>query len=197
MTEQPTPDHQVNGHDAEPAAGMPRWVPVLIGLVLAGIAALAVYTGLRYRETDTLTEHVAPRRDRTNVAAPPGEPGAGASLVMHGDEGETTPAAGAPVVGESRTVISGGRGGVTSTVRLWARRGMIVDVQPPDATVHVNGVLIGPARQFDTMDEVYDFAAPGSYNIRIVAPSGAEKTFVVTAADEAKDDVATIAAKLQ
>jgi hypothetical protein len=197
MTEQPTPEPPVT-EGGEPGAGMPRWVPVLIGLVLVSIAALAVYTGLRYRESDTLTRHVTPQRDRTHVPAPPGEPGAGASLVMHGREGEdTTPAAGEPVEGESRAVISGGPGGVSATVRMWARRGMILSVEPPDAMVHVNGMLIGQARQFDTADEVYDFAAPGSYTVRVVAPSGAEKTFVVTAADEAQDDVATIAVKLK
>ena len=31
------------------------------------------------------------------TAAPPGEPGAGASLVMHGSEGDNTPAAKPPV----------------------------------------------------------------------------------------------------
>lgn len=197
MTEQPTPE-QPAGEGSDSGAGMPRWVPVLIGVVLVTIAALAVYTGLRYRETGTLTSHVAPQRDRTNAPAPPGEPGAGASLVMHGREGEdTTPAAGAPVEGDSRAVISGGPGGVSATVRMWARRGMILNVDPPDSMVHVNGMLIGQAKQFDTADEVYDFAAPGSYTVRVIAPSGAEKTFVVTAADEAKDDVATIAVKLK
>jgi len=51
-------------------------------------------------------------------------------------------------------------------------------------------------RQFNTMDEVYDFAEPGSYTVRIVAPGGAEKTFVVTAAEDAKQDVARISAKM-
>ena len=40
---------------------MPRWVPVLIGVILVVMAGLAVYTGLRYRDDDTLTEHVRPR----------------------------------------------------------------------------------------------------------------------------------------
>lgn len=196
MTEQQTPDPELNEVETE-GGGMPRWVPVLIGLVLVGLAALAVYTGLRYREGDTLTKYVEPRHDRSNVAAPPGEPGAGESLVVHGEDGANAPAAGAPVEGRSRAVIEGGREGVSSTVRMWARRGMVLEAQPSDAMVYVNGVLIGQANQFDTMDEVYDFAAPGSYNVRIVSPSGAEKTFVVTAADEAKDDVAAISVKLK
>jgi len=92
-------------------------------------------------------------------------------------------------------VISGGPGGVQTTVRMWARRGMVLNVIPEDAMVYVNDLLIGQVRQFNTMDEVYDFAAPGSYTIRIVAPSG-EKTFVVTAAEDAKQEVARISTKL-
>jgi hypothetical protein len=45
------------------------------------------------------------------------------------------------------------------------------------------------------MDEVYDFAEPGSYNIKLVSPGGAEKSFVITAADDAKQDIARISWK--
>lgn len=197
MTERPSPEGDLNEPAGPPVAGMPRWVPVLIGVLLVTLAGLAVYTGLRFRDTRTITDHVAPQRERGSVDAPPGEPGAGESLVVHGDDRETTPAAGEPVEGSSRAVITGGRAGVTSTVRMWARRGMILGVEPPDSMVYVNDVLIGQARQFDTVDEIYDFAQPGSYKVTIVAPAGATKTFVVTAADEAKDDIATIAVKLQ
>jgi hypothetical protein len=180
----------------EPASpGMPRWVPVLIGGLLVALAALAVFTGLRYRDSNTMTEHVPLRRERPTASAPPGEPGAGASRVMHG-EADVAPNANAPVTGQARAVITGGPGGVQSVVRIWARRGMVLDVTPADAMVYVNGMLIGHANQFDTTDEIYDFAEPGSYTVRILAPSGAEKTFIVTAANEAEQDVARIEAEL-
>ncbi len=176
---------------------MPRWVPVLIGAILAIIAGLAVYTGLRDRDDGTLTEHVQPRRDRGMTAAPPGEPGAGASLVMHGSEGDSTPDAKPPVEGEARAVIRGGPAGVETTVRIWARRGMRLSITPVESMVYVNDLPIGQARQFDTMDEIYEFAAPGSYTIKVVAPNNKQKTFVVTAANDAPQDVATIAAALR
>lgn len=206
MTEPRTPEPpQLSGDGSngtepdggyEPASpGMPRWVPVLIGGLLVVLAALAVFTGLRYRNSNTMTEHVQPRREKSQVFAPPGEPGAGASRVMHG-EADITPDAGAPVTGQARAVITGGPGGVQSVVRIWARRGMVLEVTPADSMVYVNGMLIGHANQFDTTDEIYDFAEPGSYTVRILAPNGAEKTYIVTAADEAEQDVATIEAKL-
>lgn len=194
MTEQPTPERDLAAEPEGPP--LPRWVPVLIGLVLVVMAALAVVTGLRYRDGDTLTARVQPRRDRGMTSAPPGEPGAGASLVYHGADGETTPAANTPVSGEARAVITGGREGVDATVRIWARRGMVLNVLPHDAMVYVNDVPIGHVSQFNTMDEVYDFAEPGSYTIRIVSPSGAEKKYIVTAADDAKQDIARISAQL-
>lgn len=196
MTEQQAPDPHQQPEDSgyEPASpGMPRWVPLLIGGVLVALAALAVYTGIRYRETGTMAEHVQPRRTSTAATnAPSGEPGAGGSLIMQ----DQTPNANAPVTGQSRAVISGGPGGVSTTVRIWARRGMMLDVQPAESMVYVNETLIGHANQFDTDEEIYDFAAPGSYNVKIVAPDGATKTYVVTAADEAEQDVATIEANL-
>lgn len=176
---------------------MPRWVPVLIGAILVIMAGLAVYTGLRYRDDDTLTSQVRPQRDRGMTAAPPGEPGAGASLVMHGSEGDATPAAKPPVEGEARAVISGGQGGVQSTVRIWARRGLLLEVTPAESMIYVNDLPIGQARQFDTMDEIYEFAAPGSYTIKVVAPDNQQKTYIVTAADDAKQDVARIQAALK
>lgn len=174
---------------------IPRWIPVLIGVILAVMAGLAVWTGLRYRDDDGMKAHVRPRPDRGATAAPPGEPGAGASLVLHGRSGQTTPAAGAPVTGKARAEISGGPQGVQATLRLWARRGMVFSVAPEDAMVYVNDLPIGEVRQFDTMDEVYDFAEPGSYTVRIVAP-GAERRYIVTATDDAPQDVARISARL-
>ncbi|HEX8619903.1 MAG TPA: hypothetical protein VF911_20150 [Thermoanaerobaculia bacterium] len=195
MTEQQTPE-PLNEEGYEPASpGMPRWVPVLIGVLLVLLAALAVFTGLRYRDAGNTAENTV-RRAPTTVFAPPGEPGAGASRVMHGQGGDAAPNANTPVTGEARAVITGDERGVQSTVRIWARRGMVLDVTPADAMVYVNGMLIGHANQFDTTDEIYDFAEAGSYNVRIVAPGGAEKTFVVTAADDAEQDVAKISAEL-
>jgi hypothetical protein len=185
----PTPD--------EPGVAMPRWVPILIGVVLVGMAGLAVYTGMRYRDDDTLTQKVRPQRDRGMTAAPPGEPEAGASLVMHGSAGgDSTPEANAPVRGNARAVITGGPGGIESTVRIWARRGMQLEVTPPDAMVYVNDIAVGHADQFDTTDEIYDFPAAGSYTIRIVSPANKQKTYVVTAADDAKQEIAHIKAAL-
>ncbi|HUP59440.1 MAG TPA: hypothetical protein VNA69_03355 [Thermoanaerobaculia bacterium] len=166
-------------------------MPVLIGAVLVVIAALAVVTGLRYRE-DTLTDHVPPQRERTSARSPQDEPGAGASLVMP----ESTPEANEPMPGQSRAVISGGPEGIESATRMFARRGMLLNVLPDDAMVSVNDVLIGQVRQFNSMDEVYDFAEPGSYTVRIAAPSGVTKTFIVTVSDDAKVDIARISARL-
>jgi hypothetical protein len=73
---------------------------------------------------------------------------------------------------------------------------MVLDVVPDNAMVYVNTVLIGEASQFDTPDEIYDFAEPGSYTVRIVAPNGHEKTYIVTAANEAKQEIARISVKL-
>ena len=177
---------------------MPRWVPVLIGVVLVAIAALAVYTGLRSRNDDTILAHVPPQRQRgSNAAAPPGEPGAGESLVLHGTAGDNAPVANEPVQGQSRTVVTGGPGGVTSTVRVWARRGMVLNVLPEDTLVYVNDMPIGQVSQLNTMDEAYEFAAAGSYTVKLISPGGAEKTYVVTASEDAKEDVARISTDLR
>jgi len=182
MTEQPPDDEQ--------PAVMPKWVPIMIGAVLVILASLAVYTGFRYRD-ETILDHVPPRKVHATAPAPSDEPGAGASLVLPG----STPAANEPVPGSSRVAISGGPGGVQTTNRLWARRGVVFNVLPDDTLVYVNDLPIGQVRQFNSIDEVYDFAEPGSYNVKLVAPSGAEKTFVVTAADDAKLDIARISFK--
>ncbi|HEX8170683.1 MAG TPA: hypothetical protein VF824_09110 [Thermoanaerobaculia bacterium] len=195
MTE-PIPDRERDASDPEPAV-MPRWVPLLIGAILVLLAALAVFTGLRYRE-DAMGGGVVRQRSasRATAPAPPGEPGAGASLVLHGESGENRPSANEPVQGQSRAVITNGSAGVEAVVRVWARRGMIFNVLPDDATVYVNDLRIGEVSQFNTVDEVYEFAEPGSYTVRVVAPNGATRTFVVTAADDAKQDVARISVKL-
>lgn len=190
----PNPEDLHAAHEPSP---MPRWVPILIGASLVVMAALAVYTGLRTRDDDTILAHVRPRRQQAaNTPAPPGEPGAGASLVLHGASGENTPAANEPVRGQSRAAVTGGPNGVSSVVRIWARRGMVLNVLPDDTVVYVNELPIGQVKQFNTMDEAYEFAAAGSYNVKLVAPSGAEKTYIVTASDDAQQDVARISVKL-
>src|SRR5687768_13479704 len=189
----PNPEHSHAPHEPSP---MPRWVPILIGAILVVMAALAVYTGMR-SDDDTILAHVRPRRQQAaNSPAPPGEPGAGASLVLHGASGENTPAANEPVRGQSRAVVTGGPGGVSSVVRIWARRGMVLNVMPDDTMVYVNELPIGQVKQFNTMDEAYEFATAGSYNVKLVAPSGAEKTYIVTASDDAQHDVARISEKM-
>jgi hypothetical protein len=186
-------------HPAE-EPGLPRWVPTLIGVVLVVLAALAVYTGVRYRNptlSDSIVRSRRPVPPATGGGGPPGEPGPGASLVFPGDSGDNAPTASDAVTGRARATINGGgAAGVTATVRLWARRGMNTNVVPDDAMIYVNDLPIGEARQFDKPDEVYDFPAPGSYTVRIIAPGYKERVFVVTAADNATDEIARIDVKL-
>jgi len=175
--------------EPEPGPVMPRWVPIVIGLVLVTIAGLAVFTGLRYRN-DTLVDRVMKPRRTSRV------PPAGGST-FPGEGSEKTPVAREPVGGRSRAEITGGgASGVTSTVRITARRGMITKVTPPDAMIFVNDVAIGEAQQHDTQDEVWDFEAPGSYTVRIVAPGYEERQFIVTASDGANPEIAVIDIKL-
>lgn len=179
--------------DGEAVEPMPRWLPILIGAILVAFAALAVYTGLRYRE-GTLTSHIgAAKQTGGRVSnAPPGEPDAGSSFVLQGE----TPAANEAVPGQSRTIVTGGRGGVQTVTRVHARRGMTLNVTPPDALVYVNSLPVGEARQFNSSDEAYEFPEHGSYTVRLVAPSGVERTFLVTTADDAYSDLASIEADL-
>jgi hypothetical protein len=201
MTEQPTegtPAPPAPVHESPQPPLMPRWIPILIGVVLVLMAALAVVTGVRFRDT-SLVGMVKPRKPERQftTAAPPGEPEAGASLMFPGDSGDNAPVAHEPVTGPSHAVVTGGgRAGVTATVRLWARRGMTTHVVPGDALVYVNDVAIGQADQFNSEDEIYDFPAAGSYTIHIVAPGYRDRTFVVTAADDAKAEIAAIDVKL-
>ena len=189
MTE-PNPEQDL---EPEPAP-LPRWVPVLIGCVLVLIAALAVFTGLRNRATSLVGMVRGDQpRVRSTHPAPPGEPGAGDSLVMP----ENAPVAREPVAGQARAEITGGPGGVDVALRSTARRGIVLNVLPEDAMVYVNDVPIGEVRQFNSVDEVYDFAEPGSYTVRLVANGYREKRFVVTVSGEAKQDIARISVKLE
>lgn len=177
---------------------LPRWVPVLIGAVLVAMAGLAVFTGLRYRSNSLSTIVRPPHRIQPPAsAAPPGEPEAGASLMFPGSSGDNAPAAHPPVTGAARAIVTGTGGAINATVRIWARRGMQLNVVPGDALVYVNEVAVGQAKQFDTPDEIYDFPAAGSYNVRLVAPGYKERAFVVTASETAKSEIARIDAKLE
>lgn len=186
-----------HGHPVEEAS-LPPWVPVLIGAVLVAMAGLAVFTGLRYRN-NTLVTIVRPRHkiQQPATVAPPGEPEAGASLIFPGSSGDNAPAAHPPVTGVARAIVTGTGGAINATVRIWARRGMQLSVTPDDAVVYVNDVAVGQAKQFNTPDEIYDFPAAGSYNVRLVAPGYEERTFVVTASESAKSEIARIQTKLE
>ena len=85
---------------------------------------------------------------------------------------------------------------VTALCRIWARRGMMTNVVPDDAMVSVNDLVIGQAKQFDKPDEIYDFPAPGSYTIHISAPGYKDQQFIVTVADDAKQEIAKLDVKL-
>src|SRR2546426_4295177 len=184
MTEQPPEPPRERHVPEEP--GLPSWVPTAIGVILVIMAALAVYTGLRFRNP-TLANGIIktrrPPRAMTSVG-PPGEPEAGSSLIFPGDAADNTPAA--------ATAAANALG----TIRLSARRGMILNMLPDDAMVFVNGLAIGEARQFNTMDKLYDFPAAGSYTVRIGAPGYKECQFVITAADDAVQEIVRIDAKL-
>ena len=193
MTEEKAP---VEAED-EPATALPGWVPVLIGVVLLGMAALAVFTGLRYHESATFAPLLRGLKPApvSQVNSPPGEPQPGASLVYPGDA-DNVPEANAPVTNHTKATITGGSGAVSSVVRLWARRAMILQIVPADALVYVNNLAIGQADQFSSMDQAYDFPAAGSYTVRVTAPGYRDRIFVVTAAENAKEEIARITARL-
>ena len=179
MTEQP-PEAPRERHPPE-RSSLPSWVPTSIGVVLVIMAALAVYTGLRYRNPTLANGIIKTRRPPRAMTGggPPGEPEPGASLVFPENYPTAEP------------------GTLTGAAVMTARRGLITNVRPDDAMVYVNGVLIGQAKQFNTADEVYDFPAPGAYTIRLVAPGYREAQFVVNASDNAPSEIARLDVKLQ
>jgi len=189
MTEEPPHERHT---PPEPLA-LPRWVPTAIGAVLVIMAGLAVYTGIRYRNptlANSIRRRVTPRAI-TNAGAP-GELEPGGSLVYPGSAADATEA----TPSKNRVDITGGPEGVLGTVRLNARRGLITNVMPDDAMIYVNGLAVGQAKQFNTMDEVYDFPSPGAYAIRVVAPGYRERQFIVVADENSKNEIARIDAKL-
>ncbi len=189
---------------AEPAAAqgsgdeapvMPAWVPVAIGLILVTMAALAVWTGLRYRNPPLVNGIIRarkPARAMTGGGAP-GEPGPGASLVLPG-EGDNTPSPNAPLTSTARAEITGSGGTVSGLMHLTARRGMTINATPDDAMILINDTPLGTASQ---LPRPYEFAAPGSYTVKIDAPGFREQMFIVTASDNATTEVVTVNATLQ
>src|SRR5260370_17651490 len=94
MTEQPlVPSEPLREPVASDQTRLPRWVPALIGVVLVVMAALAVYTGIRFRNPTLANGIIKNRRPpRMTGVGPPGEPEPGASLVFP----ENSPTAPAP-----------------------------------------------------------------------------------------------------
>ena len=178
MSEQPTEPPRER-HVSEP--GLPSWVPTSIGVVLVLMAALAVWTGLRYRNPTLANGIIHPRRPPRGMTGggPPGEPEPGASLVF--PENAPTAAAG----------VATGAGVIA------ARRALVTNVLPDDAMVYVNGVLIGQAKQFRGGSEGYDFPAAGAYTIKLSAPGYKDAQFVVNASEDAQQEVARLDVKLQ
>lgn len=177
MSEQP-PESPRERHPPEHPV-MPGWVPTVIGVILVAMAALAVYTGLRYRNPTLAGSIIKTRRPAGTMAGgPPGEPEPGSSLLFpdNSPPGTETPG--------------------PNAIHLQARRGMITSVQPGDALVYVNGLAIGTAKQFSTLDETYDFPAAGDYTVRITAPGYKELQYVIAADDEAPEEIAHIDVKL-
>jgi hypothetical protein len=190
------PEEAADAAQDEDAPVMPKWVPALIGVVLVSMAALAVYTGLRYRNPPLASGIIKlrhPARSMTGGGAP-GEPGPGGSLVLPGDSGDNAPSPNAPVNSRSRAVISGSRAGITSVVHLTARRGMTLNVVPDDAMIFINDTPVGSASQ---LRATYEFPAPGSYTVRIESPGFKPQIFLVTSSDTATPEVVTIDAKLE
>jgi hypothetical protein len=181
-----------------PVAPMPRFIPVLLGVVLVALAALAVYTGVK-RRAPLLDPSLAQSRTvQQDDGGAPGEPQPGASRVLHGESGENIPVA-EPMAepDPSRVAITGGPGGVSDVVRLRARRGLQVLAEPATAVVYVNESPIGEARQFARADSVYEFAEEGTFNVRIASNGYDDVLFEVTADQTADAEIAVLNATLR
>lgn len=194
----PAPTELPKDDDLPEPMALPRWIAPAIALLLITLAGLAIYTGVRYREQPL--GGAFPRRSAPAVelGGAPGEPEAGASRMLHGERGENVPAPGAPIVGEnSRVTISNDTAGMVHVVRAAARRGVLIDVEPTDATVYINNQPIGLARQFRDPQEIYEFGEEGTYDIRISSPGHRELQYVITSTETAADEVAVIRGKME
>lgn len=202
MTEEPPVEREGEpaDDDRRPIVNLPRWVSLLIGIVLLGIAALAVYTGLRQRNS-TLEKLVMQRHRETTAAeegGAPGEPEAGASRVLHGQSGEAIPVPGTvDPTKKARMTIEGTRAGIEPIIRMSARRGAVFHVQPQDAVVYINNEAIGPASQFGSNDDAYEFAAEGAFDVRITAPGFKDAHYVIVSDRNAQAEIAVVNAALQ
>ena len=190
------PEDETPGGGVEEVPGMPKWVPAAIGAVLVTMAALAVYTGLHYRNPPLANGIVKIRRPaRTiNGGGAPGEPGPGGSLVLPGDSGDNAPPPNAPIASRSRLEISGSGGAITTTPHLTARRGMTLNIVPEEAMVYVNETPVGMANQ---LRGPYEFPAPGSYTVRMAAPGYRDQQVIVTASESATPEVVAVNATLR
>ena len=184
-----------------PIVSLPKWVPIGLGLVLLGMAGLAVYTGLNYRNVSlskgirrVVSSRPSGRLAETGV---PGEPQPGASRVVHGEYGETIPQPEAFDPDLAPNAIRSEGGAVVPVIRLAARRGLLVRVIPDDALVYMNGQPIGAAKQFSSSDQIYEFADVGRFSVRLVAPGYREVEYEISASQEAADEVAVINTKLK
>jgi hypothetical protein len=189
------PEPAAEPGDGDDAPVMPKWVPVVIGLVLVTMAALAVWTGLRYRNPPLVNGIIhmkRPARSMTGGGAP-GEPGPGASMVLPG-EGDNAPSPNTPITSGARAEITGTGSTVNGMMHLTARRGLTINATPDDAMILISDTPLGTANQ---LRWPYEFAAPGSYTVKIDAPGFKEQQFIVTASDNATPEVVTVNAVLQ
>lgn len=186
-----------------PIVSLPRWVPVGLVLVLLGMALLAVYTGLNFRNVSLsrgprrVVPNPNPPPSRVAESGVPGEPQPGASRVVHGEHGEAIPQPDAFDPDLSPSAIRSEGGKVIPVIRLDARRGLLLRVTPDDALVYVNGQPIGAAKQFSSSDQIYEFADQGRFSVRLVAPGYHEVEYEISANQEAGDEVAVINTKLR
>ncbi|MEO8216455.1 MAG: hypothetical protein ABI718_05175 [Acidobacteriota bacterium] len=196
MSSEPPPLRPDPDGDSGETASLPGWVPVLIGVVLASMALLAVFTGLRYRtrtEDRPVVHRTVTAGREFESAGAPGEPEPGASRSLHGAIGASVPDPAAPDTGEStRVTITGGKEGVISTYQASARRGMTFAVTPSDAVVYVNEQEIGTANQFSGPEGTYEFANEGKFTIRFVAPGYDDSVYIITADSKAADETVVI-----
>lgn len=185
--------------DLPPPVRMPRWVPVVIGLALVAMAALAIWTGLRQRDVPFWKAAAGSSTTRSPQVGVPGEPEPGASRVVHGAGGDVIPQPGVTDPSQrARMVITGDSSGVTPTVRVDARRGLLVDVNPEDAIVYVNDQLIGEARQFAARQQAWEFAEPqGSYHVVVIAQGYRPLQYEVIANPDSTNELAVVRGDLE
>lgn len=191
------PDAPLSEPAEEPVQQLPRWIAMLIGVVLVLLAALAAYTGLRNR-SPAAERPVASRQaggGGLDQGGSPGEPQAGGSRI--GEVGENVPDAEPADQGRRpRIEITGGPEGVVSTVRYTARRAAVFAIVPENATIYVNDEQIGLANQFRGPDDVYEFAEAGKYTVRISAPGHRDEIVILTADPNSSTEVVRISRKL-